>query len=140
MIRPAEPHDQPDLDRLAIAQFCRTPWHQRGAFAQATDFHVCERAGRVVGCVGFQRSLTGIFVVHAWVEDGFSGRRAGVELLKDLRNLADAEGIDLTFTASPGNHGLREAVEKYGCEGECADRNAVFYRRKAKGSVWADQA
>ncbi len=142
MIRTAEPRDQPDLDRLAIAQFTRTPWPE-GRFEAVTDIHVCERLGRVAGCVGFQRCLTGLFVVHCWVEDGFSGQRAAVDLLTDLRNLADCEGMDLTFVTAPWNRGLRAAVEKYGCESGSADERAVFYRRRAERSNegrWSSRA
>jgi N-acetylglutamate synthase-like GNAT family acetyltransferase len=134
MIRHSEPHDQPDLDRLAIAQFCRTPWVTDGS--RATAIHVCERGCRVVGCVAYRRYLAQIHVLHVWVEDGFAGQRAAVELLKDLAALADANGVDLVFTAAEWNHGLRRSVEKYGCEQKEAaglEPDAVFYRRRSKG-------
>ena len=134
MIRPSEPHDQPDLDRLAIAQWQRTPWVDSGE--RATHIHVCERyRARIVGCVSYRRYLAQIRVINVWVVDGFEGRRAAVELLKNLRDIADSEGSDLFFTVAEWNRGLRHGVEKYGCEQKAAEGllpDAVFYRRRSK--------
>jgi hypothetical protein len=70
--------------------------------------------------------------MHVWAEDGFSGRRAAVELMLDLEAMADAEGADLLFDTMPGNIGLRKAVEEHKCESGPVHSGAVEYRRKAR--------
>jgi len=139
VIRESLPEDQADLERLCLAQYRRTPWPEDSA--RATAIHVCLRGQRVVGCVCYRRGLGEIYVANVWVEDGLAGRRAAVELLKDLAAMADAEGTDLTFTAAWWNLGLRRAVERYGCASEDhpgVRSDAVFYRRKAKVGAWVE--
>ena len=136
MIRLSEPEDTPEIERLAIAQFARTPWPIEGFFPRTQAFHVCERQERIAACAGYRRDGAVIRVMHVWAEDGFGGRRAAVELMLDLKAMADAEGYDLVFDTMPENVGLRAAVAEHGCEpllGEAP--GAIAYRRKAR--AWA---
>jgi hypothetical protein len=132
MIRLSEPGDTDAITRLCLAQYQRTPWPPDSAVASA--IHVCEhRSGRIVGCIVYRQDGGSIYVIHVWVEDGFAGRRAAVELMLDLEALADAERVELTFTAAAWNRGLLGAVQEHGCVPLAGDGDsAVFYRRKAK--------
>jgi hypothetical protein len=73
-------------------------------------------------------------VLHVWAEDGFSGRRSAVELMKDLESMADAEGCTLAFDVDRSNIGLQRAVEEHACQPSLDFPGAVAYRRKAKVS------
>jgi hypothetical protein len=132
MIRASVPEDTPEIERLCIAQFIRTPWPPDGAVA--SDVHVCfDREDRMVGAVLFARAISSIYVIHVWTIAGFAGRRAAVALLKDLANMADAEEMTLTFTVAMWNRGLRSAVERFGCVVDpsvtCVDPSGVYYAR-----------
>ena len=133
MIRASEPDDTPDLQRLCIAQFLRTPWPEDGAVA--TDIHVhFDRDDTMTGAVAYARQDgRTVYVIHVWTAPGFAGRRAGVALMKDLANMADAEALTLTFTVAEWNLGLQSAVEQYGClslDVACVDPTAKFYARE----------
>jgi hypothetical protein len=136
MIRASVPKDTPDLQRLCIAQFLRTPWPEDGAVA--TDIHVhIDRRDGMTGAVAYARQRGGtIYVIHVWTVAGFAGKRAGVALLKDLANMADAEDLVLTFTVAEWNRGLRAAVERHDClslDVACVEPTAVFYAREPQG-------
>jgi hypothetical protein len=139
MIRESRPADDSEIERLALAQYRRTPWPLDGAFPKPDLVHICERAGRIAACCGFRFERGAIRVMHVWAEDGFGGRRAAVELMLDLEALADAGGSDLVFDTMPSNLGLRKAVEEHGCEGEASRPDAIVYRRKARVASRADQ-
>ena len=132
MIRLSWPEDTPEIERLALAQYQRTPWPLAGKFPLAETFHVCEREGHLAACAGYRREGSEIRVMHVWAEDGFSGKRAAVELMCDLENMADAEGLDLVFDTMPENVGLRAAVEEHGCKSGFETPGSVDYRRRAK--------
>lgn len=138
MIRLSEPEDTPEIQRLALAQYQRTPWPLEGFFPRTQAFAVCERQGHIAACAGYRYEGESIRVMHVWAEDGFSGRRAAVELMKDLEAMADAEGRDLAFDTMPENRGLRRAVEKHRCQPLLDDAGAIAYRREARR--WAAQA
>jgi hypothetical protein len=133
LIRISVPEDSDDISRLALAQYQQTPWTLDGVLPPVTAFHVCERQGRIAACCGYQRNGSTLLIVHVWAEFGFGGKRAAVELMKDLEGMADAEGRDLIFDTAPTNIGLQKAVEEHGCE-PILDRwpRAVTYRRKAR--------
>jgi GNAT superfamily N-acetyltransferase len=138
MIRLSTPEDTDEIRRLALAQFLRTPWPMEGHFLNVEAFHVCERDGHIAACVGYWRHKNVLWALHVWAEDGFSGRRSAVELMKDLENMADAEGCTLAFDVDRSNIGLQRAVEEHGCEPSLDFPGAVAYRRKAK--AWAARA
>jgi N-acetylglutamate synthase-like GNAT family acetyltransferase len=139
LIRLSTPEDTPEIKRLALAQYLRTPWSQDGKFANVQAFHVCERQGHIAACCGFLQYHHTLWILHVWAEDGFSGRRAAVALMKDLKLMADASGLVLCFTVDQSNIGLQTAVEEHGCEPSFDEEpGAVAYRRKAV--VWAAQA
>jgi N-acetylglutamate synthase-like GNAT family acetyltransferase len=140
MIRFSRPEDTPDIARLAMAQYKRTPWSPEGRFPIAESFNVCERRGHIAACLGWRRDdVDAIRVMHVWAEDGFSGRRAAVELMLAMEALADAAGLDLVFDTMPSNVGLRAGVEEHGCEGRSLHPEAVEYRRKARVLLRADR-
>jgi len=130
VIRLSEPEDTPEIERLCLAQFARTPWNPGVLVAEA--FHVYDRDGHITGCLAYRRQGSEIQVIHVWVEDGFSGRRAAVELMTDLENMADAERCDLAFDTMPDNTGLRAAVEEHGCQAVSETPGSVDYRREAR--------
>jgi GNAT superfamily N-acetyltransferase len=130
MIRLSEPEDTDAIARLCLAQYQRTPWPPDGAVASA--MHVCEhRSGRVIGALAYRHDGGSLYVIHVWTEDSFAGRRAGVELMTDLEAMADAEGLELTFTVGRSNLGLQHAVEEHACMPQALG-DAVYYRRKAR--------
>jgi len=140
MIRHSWPEDTPAIQRLAIAQYQRTPWSLDGSFAIAHTFHVCERRGHIAACLGYRRDDDRTLrVMHVWAEDGFGGRRAAVELMLDMEAFADATEMDLVFDTMPSNVGLRAGVEEHYCEVRSLHEQAVEYRRKAKVLSWADR-
>jgi hypothetical protein len=131
MIRHSWPEDTPVIERLAIAQYQRTPWPLDLPFPPAMAFLVNQRAGHVAACCGYRWDGPVIRVMHVWAEDGFRGRRAAVELMLHVERGAEREGSEIVFTAREWNHGLRKAVEEHGCEpfrGE--EPEAVVYRRR----------
>lgn len=130
VIRLSEPGDTPEIERLCLAQFARTPWKPGVLTVEA--FHVCEREGHIAACAGYRYEGATIRVVHVWAEDGFGGRRAAVELMKDLEHMADAERCDLAFDTMPDNTGLRAAVEEHGCQAVSETPGSVDYRREAR--------
>jgi N-acetylglutamate synthase-like GNAT family acetyltransferase len=132
MIRHSIPEDTPEIARLALAQYQRTPWPLDGCFPVAEVFHVCERGGQIAACAGYRRDGETVRVMHVWAQDGFSGRRAAVELMEDLEAMADAEECDLVFDTMPENVGLQAAVAKHGCTSLDGDHRAIAYRRKAR--------
>jgi hypothetical protein len=132
VIRWSWPEDDADIARLALAQYRRTPWPTDMWFPVAQEFLVYQRAGHVSACLGYRRDDDVVRVMHVWAEDGFSGRRGAVELMKSVERSADAEGLDLVFTARATNSGLVNAVKWHGClayPGE--EPETVVYRRKA---------
>jgi hypothetical protein len=138
MIRLSTPADDAEIRRLALAQYLRTPWEMEGTFLPAEAFHVCERHGHIAACIGFGHyGKRMLWALHVWAEDGFSGRRSAVELMKDLRNMADAEGCTLAFDVSRANTGLQRAVEEHACEPSLDWPGVIAYRRKAL--TWAAQ-
>jgi hypothetical protein len=140
VIRLSTPQDTPDIARLALAQFKRTPWPPKGHFPMAEAFHICERHGRVAAALGYRHDdAQTLRVMHVWAEDGFSGRRAAVELMLDMEALADAAGFALVFDTMPTNVGLRTGVEEHGCEGRSIHPEVVEYHRKARVLLRAAQ-
>ena len=136
MIRLSTPEDNAEIRRLALAQYFRTPWEMEGCFLPAEAFHVCERGGHIAACIGFAHyGARMLWAMHVWAEDGFSGRRSAVELMKDLEGMADAEGCTLAFDVERANTGLQRAVEEHSCEPSFDFPGAVSYRRKAH--LWA---
>ena len=131
MIRTSEPEDTPEITRLAEAQYRRTPWPMDGFFPPVQTWHLCEHQGRVRACAGFRIDQDTMRVMHIWSEDGFGGRRAAVELMKDLEAWADAGEMDLVFDTMVSNRGLQRAVEKHECQSTFS-AGAVHYRRKAR--------
>ena len=106
-------------------------------FPPAMAILVNQRFGHISACLGYRWDGDTVRPMHVWAEDGFSGRRAAVELMRCLEASADADGLELVFTARAWNQGLRSAVEQHGCEplvGE--DAETVVYRRKARR--WAE--
>jgi N-acetylglutamate synthase-like GNAT family acetyltransferase len=133
MIRHSRPGDTAAIQRLALAQYQRTPWSLDGHFPVAQSFNVCERRGHIAACLGWRRDdIDTIRVMHVWAEDGFAGRRAAVELMLAMEALADAVGLDLVFDTMPSNVGLRGGVEEHGCEVRSLHAEAIEYRRKAR--------
>jgi N-acetylglutamate synthase-like GNAT family acetyltransferase len=101
-------------------------------FPAAHQFLVYQRAGRVSACLGYRIDGDEVRVLHVWAEDGFGGRRGAVELMKSVERSADAEGLDLVFTARASNSGLANAVKWHGCEPSPGEEHgAVIFRRKA---------
>lgn len=132
MIRLSIPDDTGEIQRLAIAQYNRTPWPLEGHFLSAEAFHICERSGHIAACLGYRHDdEQTIRVMHVWAEDGFGGRRAAVELMLDMEALADASGVDLIFDTMPENVGLRAGVEEHRCEARSVT-GSVEYHRKAR--------
>lgn len=130
------PEDTPEIARLAVAQYQRTPWPADMVFPVPHEFVVNQRAGHIAACCGYRRDGNEIRVMHVWAEDGFSGRRAAVELMCGLERSADAEGVDLVFTARAWNSGLVKAVHKHGCKPSPGEEaGAVIFRRRAR--KWA---
>jgi N-acetylglutamate synthase-like GNAT family acetyltransferase len=132
MIRKSTPEDTPEIARLALAQYQRTPWPADMVFPDVKAFIVNQRAGHIAACCGYRWDGRTIRVMHVWAEDGFSGQRAAVELMKLVQRLADEEGSELVFTARAWNAGLRNAVERHGCEGSPGEEpEQIVYRRGA---------
>jgi hypothetical protein len=134
VIRLSTPDDTDEIRRLALAQYLRTPWSMQGNFGSVEAFHVCERRGHIAACIGYGRYRNVVWVLHVWAEDGFAGQRAAVELMKDLKAMADAEWMVLAFDVDRSNVGLQRAVEEHGCEPSLDYPGVVAYRRKAKVS------
>lgn len=132
MIRLSAPDDSDEIERLALAQYQRTPWPLEGHFPVAEAFHVCERGGHIAACLGYRHDdEQTIRVMHVWAEDGFRGARAAVQLMLDMEALADASGVDLIFDTMPENVGLRTGVQEHGCEARSVT-GSVEYHRKAR--------
>lgn len=132
MIRPSWPEDTPEIQRLAVQQFIRTPWPLDMEFPPAKAFLINWRYGHAAACAGYTWDEYDIRVLHVWAEDGFRGRRAAVELMKHIERCVDADGIGLVFTARASNSGLVNAVKWHGCEPSLGeDPETVVYRRKA---------
>jgi GNAT superfamily N-acetyltransferase len=135
VIRPSWPEDTPEIQRLALAQYLRTPWPLEMQFPPAMAFLINWHNGHASACCGYRWDGDDIRVLHVWAEDGFRGRRAAVELMKHVERAADSEGLALVFNARVRNVGLRSAVERHGCEpspGE--DDQAVEYRREGRAA------
>jgi hypothetical protein len=132
MIRPSWPEDAPEIQRLALAQYLRTPWPLEMQFPPAMAFLINWHNGHAAACCGYRWDGDDIRVLHVWAEDGFSGRRGAVELMKSVERAADAEGLDLVFTARSTNSGLANAVKWHGCLASPGEEHeTVVYRRKA---------
>lgn len=101
----------------------------------AQSIHIYERLGHISGCAAYRRDDDTVYVIHVWTEDGFSGRRAGVALMKDFEWIADTEGLELRFDVARSNIGLMQAVEEHRCMREATKfPNAQYYRRSAGGA------
>lgn len=132
MIRLSWPEDTDAICRLAIAQYQRTPWPLDMEFPTVHEFAVNQKHGHTSACCGYRQDGDVIRVMHVWAEDGFSGRRAAVELMKALKWHADSERATLVFTARASNSGLANAVKWHGCEPSLGeDPGTVIYRREA---------
>lgn len=132
MIRLSWPEDTPEIARLAVAQYQRTPWPTDMVFPVPHEFVVNQKHGHIGACCGYRQDGNEIRVLHVWAEDGFRGRRAACELMLGMKKSADSDGCNIVFTARSWNTGLRNAVEQHGCNplpGEEPD--TVVYRREA---------
>jgi hypothetical protein len=99
----------------------------------AQAFRIYERFGRITGCAAYRQDDDVISVIHVWVEDGFSGRRAGVALMLDFEWIADTEGLALRFDTASTNLGLQRAVEEHECMREPTNVPGVaYYHRPAR--------
>ena len=137
MIRLSWPEDTPEIQRLALAQFLRTPWPLDMVFPPTMVFLMNWHNGHAAACCGYRWDGEECRVLHVWAEDGLRGRRAAVELMLFMERAADITGLDLVFTARVWNDGLRSAVERHGCEPSPGEEaQAVIYRRKAQR--WAE--
>ncbi len=112
MIRSSVLSDTDEIARLAIAQYRRLP------FLDMTPTHI---TGWRVRCDHY--SLSGcysyfigdfFYVTQLWVDDGFRGYRAAVELSRDAEELAKRVGRELRFEISEENTAYARVVATAG--------------------------
>jgi hypothetical protein len=117
-IRDAISEDAIEIDRLRRAQLARTPWWPKDPPKLPVQWRVKEVGGRLRGAIAFLFGGPGteLVAVDLWVDDGFAGRRAAVELSRDLEFIAGTYEAPLHFEIMLENTAIAQAIEEAGYE------------------------
>ena len=113
MIRPSRADDGDEITRLALAQFARLPWDPT-SMAEPTGILVCDRSGyELTGALTYFVGSR-LYVTYLWVDDGFRGYRAAVELCRAAEKLSLQLGKRLSFEIPIENVAFAKVVEGAG--------------------------
>ena len=114
MIRSSKPEDTAEIVRLAQVQFARLRWDLNDMIAP-TGFLVSDRSSyELSGAMAYVIGQTRVLITHLWVDDGFRGWRAAVELSRSAEKLSEQVGKPLAFEIPVNNKAFAKAVATAG--------------------------
>jgi hypothetical protein len=131
MIRPSLPSDTDEIARLGVTQLRRTPYINVDP-APITGWRVRTDHYSLSGCYSYFAGDL-LFVTQLWVDDGFAGWRAAVELSHDAEMFAERLGISLCFEIGKENSAYQRAVATAGYVPIVEGAEGLIYGR------WTDQ-
>jgi ribosomal protein S18 acetylase RimI-like enzyme len=113
VIRVADVLDAPEVSRLFFCQYGRLPWTDQPN-PKPTGCRVRGEVGRLSGAYLYVVTEERFFVTDLWVDNGFRGYRAAVELSHDAENLAKQMGKRIMFGVPIENQAYIKALEANG--------------------------